>query len=175
MCTNSIFPDNANSKPPCRYYQPVEYTKLPLGGTPPARSSADTALTAFAQLGALRLNATRCIISLVGSKSEYVLAEASKTLSLQNDKTHELGDELLHGEGAMKARSEIGSALLALLTGDPETAPTHVIVNDLAEDVRFHHLPAGVLEIAKSMVCFPLRTVRGYVIGMIKTKHANSY
>lgn len=111
---------------------------------------------------------------MVGSKTEYVLAEASKTLSLQNDKTHELGDELLHGEGAMKARSEIGPVLIAILTGNPETAPSHVIINNLAEDERFHHLPPSIFEIAKSMVCLPLRTARGYVIGMIKTKHAET-
>ncbi|KAH6651970.1 hypothetical protein BKA67DRAFT_537820 [Truncatella angustata] len=38
---------------------------------------ADTTLTAFAQLSAFRLNATRCLISVFDRKNQYVVAEAT--------------------------------------------------------------------------------------------------
>ncbi|WYZ40907.1 hypothetical protein EsH8_IV_001248 [Colletotrichum jinshuiense] len=50
-------------------------------------SSADPALTAFAELGALRLNASRALISLFDSKFQYIVAEATPSTSLTpNDK-----------------------------------------------------------------------------------------
>ncbi|CAD0086939.1 unnamed protein product [Aureobasidium vineae] len=48
-----------------------------------AVGSDDTALAAFAQLGALRLKAQRCLISLVSKDEEWILAESTRTLSLQ--------------------------------------------------------------------------------------------
>lgn len=56
-------------------------------------------MTAFAQLGALRLNARRGIISLSSKDTEYILAEAGKTLSLQRDDDKD--DYLWHGVGAL--------------------------------------------------------------------------
>ncbi|TDZ61829.1 Hybrid signal transduction histidine kinase L [Colletotrichum trifolii] len=46
------------------------------------RSCADPALTAFAQLGALRMGASRAMISLFDTKHQYVIAEATPTLPL---------------------------------------------------------------------------------------------
>ncbi|KAK1621688.1 hsp90-like protein [Colletotrichum phormii] len=46
------------------------------------RSCPDAALTSFAELGALRLNATRAMISLFDSKYQYVIAEATQSLAL---------------------------------------------------------------------------------------------
>lgn len=67
--------------------------------TPPPKAVGcpDVALAAFAQLGALRLNARRCIVSLSSSNVEYVLAESTRTLSLQYDTTENTSDELWIG------------------------------------------------------------------------------
>lgn len=46
------------------------------------RSFSDTALTAFAQLIALRLSCQRAIVSLSDHENEYFLAESTSTLSL---------------------------------------------------------------------------------------------
>lgn len=62
-----------------------------------AVGSDDTALAAFAQLGALRLKAQRCIISLVSKDEEFVLAESTRTLSLQSDLVHNSRDALFLG------------------------------------------------------------------------------
>ncbi|GAB7355288.1 hypothetical protein MBLNU459_g5828t1 [Dothideomycetes sp. NU459] len=73
-----------------------EWTGPPLVGRQPL-GSEDTALAAFAQLGALRLNAKRCIISIVSRDVEYVLAESTRTLSLQSDTVHDEHDALWLG------------------------------------------------------------------------------
>jgi signal transduction histidine kinase/CheY-like chemotaxis protein len=62
-----------------------------------AIGSDDTALAAFAQLGALRLKAQRCIISLVSKDEEVILAESTRTLSLQSDLVHNSRDALFLG------------------------------------------------------------------------------
>ncbi|KAF2720256.1 hypothetical protein K431DRAFT_249490 [Polychaeton citri CBS 116435] len=64
-------------------------TDLPL---PEPEGSPDATLTAFAQLAALRLCARRCLISLVSTNIEYVLAEATKTMSLQYDSVDDPAD-----------------------------------------------------------------------------------
>jgi hypothetical protein len=45
----------------------------------------DTALSAFAQLAALRLGARRAFITILSTNTEYVLVEATKSMSLQSD------------------------------------------------------------------------------------------
>lgn len=45
----------------------------------------DTALAAFAQLAALRMGARRAFITILSSNTEYVLVEATKSMSLQSD------------------------------------------------------------------------------------------
>ena len=154
----------------CRYYTPIREAgvikNIPRENNP-AQSSSDTTLTAFAQLGALRLNAARCIISLVGVKREYVLAEASRTLSLQDDERSGAGDELWHGQGELKTRAEVGLILAGLLTDTSQKGVSHVAIGDLQQDERFKHLPM-VTEppYIRSLVCYPLRTPRDYVIGL---------
>jgi signal transduction histidine kinase len=49
------------------------------------QSFSDTALTAFAQLIALRLVSQRAIVSLIDHENEYFLAESTSTLSLIGD------------------------------------------------------------------------------------------
>ncbi|GAB7340585.1 hypothetical protein MBLNU457_6996t1 [Dothideomycetes sp. NU457] len=61
------------------------------------RSSQDRALTAFAQLATLRLNVRRAMVSLIDSKYQYILTEATRTVSLISENTHEDDDELWLG------------------------------------------------------------------------------
>ncbi|XP_014561858.1 hypothetical protein COCVIDRAFT_22119 [Bipolaris victoriae FI3] len=46
------------------------------------QSSRDRSLTAFAQLATLRLDTRRAMVSLIDSSRQYILAEATRTLSL---------------------------------------------------------------------------------------------
>ncbi|KAK4926541.1 hypothetical protein LTR49_006475 [Elasticomyces elasticus] len=50
---------------------------------PKPEPCVDTALTAFAQLCTLRLQARRCLITLISGGVEYVLSEATRSMSLQ--------------------------------------------------------------------------------------------
>lgn len=54
--------------------------------------SSDTALRAFAQLCALRLRTRRVLISLISRDVEYVLTEATRTMSLQYDTVEDSAD-----------------------------------------------------------------------------------
>lgn len=60
-------------------------------------SSSDKALTAFAQLGALRLNTRRCLISFFDRRDCYILAEATKTLSINSGEAEFEEDSLCWG------------------------------------------------------------------------------
>lgn len=106
--------------------------------------SKDKALTSFAQLGCLRLNAKRGIVTLIASVRQYILAEATKTLSLlSNDADDSDEDELWFGNASLPRSQGISEFAL-----DPEdyiahgpngtthTAPAFVI-NDITLDERF--------------------------------------
>ena len=67
-----------------------------------AKSSTDSVLTAFAQLACLRLRSRRAIIVLTDRRHRYVLAEATRTISLRSDATHEPGDALYWGQTALE-------------------------------------------------------------------------
>lgn len=75
-----------------RYYQPTNlsgsidssgFSKTQ--GLNPLQSFSDTALTAFAQLIAIRLTAQRAIVSLADHENEYFLAESTSSLSHFDD------------------------------------------------------------------------------------------
>ena len=75
------------------------------------KSSADTVLTAFAQLACLRLDTRRAIIVLSDRTHQYILAEATRTISLRSDTTHEPGDALCWGETVLEKGSLPGDRL----------------------------------------------------------------
>ncbi|PGH29791.1 hypothetical protein GX50_07462 [[Emmonsia] crescens] len=113
-----------------------------IDGGPP-RSSRDTALTAFAQLGALRLNARRATISLFDRCYQHILAEATRTLSLQDDTLHEPGDQLWLGCAVLPKENCI-CKYVALLPqkypGEDDSVVeggTAFVVPDLSKDDRF--------------------------------------
>lgn len=58
-----------------------------------AISCPDKILTAFCQLGALRLSARRALIFFFDVNHAYIMAEATQTLSLE-DGSHDPGDQL---------------------------------------------------------------------------------
>lgn len=62
-----------------------------------AVSCPDKILTAFCQLGALRLRARRCLIFFFDVNHAYIMAEATKSLSLEDDAVHDSGDEVWMG------------------------------------------------------------------------------
>lgn len=63
--------------------------------------SRDRSLTAFAQLAALRLNTRRAMVSLIDSKHQYILAEATRTLSLFSPRAEKPEDEVWLGNAKL--------------------------------------------------------------------------
>ncbi|KAJ9630522.1 hypothetical protein H2203_001045 [Taxawa tesnikishii (nom. ined.)] len=110
------------------------------------RSSRDKALTAFAQLATLRLNVKRAMISLIDSTHQYVLAEATKTLSLADDTRFDKGDQLWLGSTVL-AREDAVCSICFTETINVEDRDGHgktvraACIPDMREDPRFSTKP----------------------------------
>lgn len=62
-----------------------------------AITSSDTTLTAFVQLAALRIGTRRAMIFFFDAEYAYIIAESTRTLSLQDDSQHGPHDSLWLG------------------------------------------------------------------------------
>ncbi|THW34531.1 hypothetical protein D6D22_08578 [Aureobasidium pullulans] len=143
----------------------------------------DTALAAFAQLGALRLNAQRCFISLLSSSTEYVLAESTRTLSLQYDASHAKHDGLVLGTAAFSREDAITHLASndwrrASSAREPPPSNAHyytegqsahwLIVSDMSTQSRFLDLPLvqGINQDPLRFMCaVPIRSKLGSLVG----------
>ncbi|KAK4977424.1 hypothetical protein LTR66_010712 [Elasticomyces elasticus] len=135
-------------------------------------SSTDVALTAFAQLAALRLNARRAFISCFDHRNQYILAEATRTLSLQKDSVHD-GDDALwlgattvpRGNSACEHVAELPLPKINSDTGAFEdlvvTVITDLTQHDLYKNKPFVTDKPG----ARFYAGVPIRTSNGFNIG----------
>ena len=64
--------------------------------------SPDPALTAFCQLGALRINTRRAMMVFFDTTHAYVLAEATRTLSLLDDSIQDRQDSIWLGHAKIR-------------------------------------------------------------------------
>ncbi|KAL4986508.1 hypothetical protein BDW68DRAFT_163119 [Aspergillus falconensis] len=134
------------------------------------QSSQDTTLTALAQLGALRLNAQRCMISLFDRRTQYILTEATRTLSLQDDRVHVDGDALWLGSSVIPKDDGIchlvcqeSSLNASQCDSDPACA---LVVPDLTKDDRFNKRQYVVnAPHLRFFAGVPIRSRRGIAIG----------
>ncbi|KJX98408.1 sensor histidine kinase/response regulator like protein [Zymoseptoria brevis] len=143
-----------------RYYQPIR--ELTANGPPLCNlaseaaveahrpiSSPDRALTAFCQLGALRLGTKRAMLFFFDEQYAYVLAEATRTLSLQDDSVHEIADDLWLGHTRIpRGYSVCEDTVMNTPNPGPKDSDSESdydamvhIVNDLSEDSRFCDRP----------------------------------
>lgn len=144
-----------------RYRAPEGLPDTSAKQSPTPRSSSDPILTAFAQLGALRLNAKRGLISLSTRDNEFVIAESSKTLSIQSDDDEH--DRLWHGVSEMRCKG-LGPDLVKLFF-DAE-APQYAVFNDLSKLDMFKERKMVVeAPFGRFLACVPLRTPSSMVIG----------
>ncbi|KAI4220605.1 MAG: hypothetical protein LQ349_008044 [Xanthoria aureola] len=103
-------------------------------------SSPENTLTALAQLCALRLNASRAMVSVIAKDTQYFIAEATKTLDLVESQQCEAeGDGLWVGCGSATKAGRLCEKTIELpaMTG---SYPCFT-VNDLSKDERFNQLP----------------------------------
>ncbi|KAH7360818.1 putative sensor protein gacS [Rhexocercosporidium sp. MPI-PUGE-AT-0058] len=154
-CTASKCSVSARDREVFRYYLPPSSTSiLDQQPGPSKRASSDPTLTAFAQLGCLRINCKRGIITLSTKETEYVLAEATKELSLQKD--NDETDNLWHGEGAvLPGREGLGAQIRKVFDG-PEP-PAVFLCGDLQADDRFKDsYPVVNPPFLRGFACVPL-------------------
>ena len=136
------------------------------------RSSEDPVFTSFAQLGAFRLNGSRSMISLLDSTRQYVLAEATPTLSLQNDSASGTGDALLLGAAIIpRARGICEQVVSWQVQSDTGNAnqpspDTVLVVNDISEDERSRYTPIAEFLNNRSYVGVPIISPKGIVVGV---------
>ncbi|GJC86108.1 hybrid signal transduction histidine kinase A [Colletotrichum liriopes] len=139
------------------------------------RSSSDPALTAFAELGALRLHASRALVSLFDSKYQYIVAEATPSLSLTpSTKADDLetGEHLLLSGTALPRSSGVCEIVLAV----PETSDNApwstnelpvTVIPDLSKDSRTAERPLCLHSSGNSFYAgVPLRSEKGINIGV---------
>lgn len=146
-----------------RYYQPAD---IDCEDNNKRTSSHDPCLTAFVQLGVLKLKYARGYISLSTGDPKhayYVLAESISAFSLQKDEFEE--DELWHGVGlAYNDSSGIGQALISEFN-QPENSPKIIFIEDITKDEKYSKYYNEEFKI-RSFLLVPLKSVmHGMVIG----------
>lgn len=167
-------------------YKPefIDRNAFPHGSNVPAPAAClDTGLAAFAQLAALRVGVRRAFVTIMSRETEYILVEATRTMSLQSDFT---ADE--------KDKNWLGTSCIARADGINDTAvdgwrkarqyrdipanddyyytegssPHWCIVSDASSNSSVKDRP--LIARAKSPRFFfsiPLRDVEGTVIGSL--------
>ncbi|TQN66717.1 Peroxide stress-activated histidine kinase mak1 [Colletotrichum shisoi] len=140
------------------------------------RSSSDPALTAFAELGALRLNATRAFISLFDSKYQYIVAEATPSLSLTPRARHNdvaTGEHLLLSGTALPRSFGVCEIVLAVPDPSDNDSPWHraglpvTVIPDLLQDPRTAERPLCLQSPANRFYAgVPIRSQKGINIGV---------
>ena len=129
-------------------------------------------MTAFAQLGALRLNARRCLISFFDRRHCYILAEATRTLSLHTGQPEFSEDSLCWGNTILPKEDSICYHTVNLHTDrlglpfDEFNSIPALVVNDLAADGRFKLFPSVVGRVKSRFYAgVPIRSPSGHNIG----------
>jgi GAF domain-containing protein len=135
-----------------------------------ARSSRDKALTAYAQLVALRLNVRRCMISLIDTSNQYILAEATRSVSIASSRTAE-DDELWLGSAVISRPDAICEhCMINTCTAVDESGATltakGLIIPDCSKDERFKDRPYVQSEPGVRFYAgVPIYSRNGYMIG----------
>ena len=138
---------------------------------PTQKISRDKALVAFAQLGCLRLNVKRGIITLISSSTSYILAEATRTISLLSGGQHAEGDELWFGVGQLPREQGVSEHALdpPLYTADSSSSQSYtapaLVIPDMAMDYR----SSGKQYVGNGTSFYagvPITTKNGFTIGV---------
>jgi hypothetical protein len=162
-----------------KYYQPwLDSKKLravPVDTGPDtgrARCSHDTTLTALAQLAALRLNAKRAMVSLIETKTQIILAEATQTLSLVDETRHAPGDHIWLGNVSLPRKDCMDEHALRGVTTCTDSEGRQVdvsafVVNDACVDERFNDRAYVTTEHGVRFYAgVPIVTKQGHPIGV---------
>ncbi|KAI1385350.1 uncharacterized protein F4822DRAFT_342018 [Hypoxylon trugodes] len=163
-----------------KYYQPWLDSKR-LKGVPadtgpdenrPVTCSHDTTLTALAQLATLRLNVKRGMVSLIDANTQIILAEATQTLSLVDERRHASGDHIWLGNVSLPRRDCMDEHTFGSINtwkdadGSDIDIPSF-IVKDTLKDDRFKYrayVTSGAS--VRFYAGVPIITKQGHAIGV---------
>ncbi|KAF2502985.1 hypothetical protein BU16DRAFT_521613 [Lophium mytilinum] len=160
------------------YFAAASISPIPqTGGTPiQPNISPDRILTGLTQLGAIRLNSNRAFVSLIDGKHQYIVAEATKTVSLKDSKRCSPGDEVYLGTSQLDISWGVCPGTMKLFTDETGklaidsaniTADSHrYIIRDFQADPEYSERP--YVKGWPYMRCYvevPLISPAGYVIG----------
>jgi len=106
------------------------------------RTSRDKALTAFAQLAALKLDVARAMVSLIDSSKQMILAEATRTLSITRGDSARPNDGLWLGSAVLSRPDAVCEhCFINTCTARDDNGQTYtakgLVINDCREDDRF--------------------------------------
>ncbi|KAL6708312.1 hypothetical protein ACN47E_003236 [Coniothyrium glycines] len=149
----STYPELARERDLHRYYRPWLDAQSLVGadrtgekgltykGYRPA-AGRDRSLTAFAQLAALRLDARRAMVSLIDSTRQYILAEATRTVSLFSSTAEKAEDEVWLGNAILKKTDAVcyhtfASTYTAKESNGDDYIAECMIIPDCRLDPRF--------------------------------------
>ncbi|KAG9630537.1 hypothetical protein KCV04_g10205, partial [Aureobasidium melanogenum] len=134
--------------------------------------SSDKALTAFCQLAAIRLKMRRAMIFFFDSTDAYILAEATRTLSLNDDAVFDDDEDALWlGTTKIPRGFSVCEHTVNLPCNggsNAQSSDSHIIhiINNLTEDTRFCNRPYVVGgPRARFYAGVPITTPKGLKIG----------
>ncbi|KAJ5100661.1 hypothetical protein N7456_006713 [Penicillium angulare] len=153
--------------PPPRLNEPLQHFDDNTRSTDfTPRSPSDSVLTAFAQLGTLRLGAQRALISLFGQHEQHILAESTRTLSLQDDTDHSIRDQLWIGNCTVSYNRSLIKPSMGLRSPSAETKEQMWVVPDLTQDEEFkNHPDVTNYPNIRFLASTPIISPKGVVIG----------
>ncbi|KAJ5124167.1 uncharacterized protein N7515_007992 [Penicillium bovifimosum] len=104
--------------------------------------TTNSTFTSFAQLAALRLNVERVFISVLDRDVQHIIAEATRSLNLNNSSIHDESDGPWLGTSDTRKAWSVCKDTLALPPNDRENADYQfLVVDDMTEHERYKELP----------------------------------
>lgn len=92
--------------------------------------SSDATLTAFAQLGSLKLQCERSFISLIDTSHQYIIGEATRSHALYSDRVATPSDAIYLGIRALELHWGVCPTTIQVFTGARKPFTSNVITAD---------------------------------------------
>ncbi|KAG9522499.1 hypothetical protein KCV07_g2824, partial [Aureobasidium melanogenum] len=165
-----------------RYFAPYNITadhvnSVDHGDPVPPSLAKSPLLTAVTQNGALRMNCDRSFVSLIDSSTQYILAEATRSISIRDSTNYAhpqdalfLGVQILNKEYGICPQSVAvftdRTGRRAVNTHDVVANTTRYVIRDLREMDQYKHCPYVVgFPHMVSYAEVPVKSASGHILG----------